>query len=211
MRRQEALGKGNDRCIGVQRSVNWNDMDRVKYYLLLFFAAVTLGAEAQTDFFGIPNIEIGGETYSLAWSAKIKFRYVEDFLPKKSSNSQFTSKVSLDFLHAGIEADHLANAKMAELESSKAEGQLTNLSKREGPNGDILIEYTSFVPDGEKMRVAEWNLCRFFANSTGVVLLQMKHREYDVKLEKFLSKVDKKREGWIKDVTDYVMPEITIK
>ncbi|MCQ2217843.1 MAG: hypothetical protein MJZ33_05090 [Paludibacteraceae bacterium] len=186
-------------------------MNRIKYYLLLFFAAFSLGVTAQTDFFGIPKVEIGGEEYSLAWSAKIKFRYVEDFLPKKASNSRFSSKVSLDFFNADVELSKVVASKMAELEVNKAENLLTNLSKMEAPNGDVYIEYVGYVPDGEKMRVAEYNICRYSANSTGVILLQMKHREYDIKLEKFLSVVEKNGAKWKADVKAYNIPDITVK
>lgn len=186
-------------------------MKRVKYFLLLLFAAVSLGANAQTDFFGIPKVEIGGRSYQLAWSAKIKFRYIEDFLPKNTSNADFSSKVSLDFFKADVEVEKVVNAKMAELKVSKAENRLTNLTRTVAPNGDILLEYVAYVPGGKKMYVAEWNLCRCAANSKGVIILQMKHRDYDVELEKFLSQVDKKRAGWIKEVNAYQIPNIVVK
>jgi len=186
-------------------------MDRLKFYLLFLLSAFSLGVNAQTDFFGIPKMEIGGEEYSLVWSAKIKFRYVEDFLPKKVSNTHFTSKVSIDFYDADVDVEKVANFKMAELEAGKTENLLTNLSHSVAANGDFLIEYVAFVQGGEKMQVAEWNLCRLVANSRGVVLLQMKRREYDVKLDKYLSRVEKKKDAWVKEVLSYKIPDIVVK
>ena len=62
------------------------------------------------------------------------------------------------------------------------------------------------------MQVAEWNLCRLIANnSKGVALLQMKRREYDIKLEKFISHVEKKKSGWVKEVLSYKLPDLVVK
>ena len=187
-------------------------MDRLKFYLLFLLSAFSLGVSAQTDFFGIPKMEIGGEEYSLVWSAKIKFRYVEDFLPKKVTNSHFTSKVSLDFYDADVDVEKVANFKIAELEASKTENLVTNLTHSVASNGEYLIEYVAFVQGGDKMQVAEWNLCRLIANnSKGVALLQMKRREYDIKLEKFISHVEKKKSGWVKEVLSYKLPDLVVK
>lgn len=187
-------------------------MNRMKYYLLLLLAAFSLGANAQTDFFGIQKMTVGGEEYSLVWSAKIKFRYVEDFLPKKASNNTFTSKVSLDFYNADVELEKVVNFKMAEFEASKEENRLANLQKSVASNGDVLIEYVTFAQNGEKMRVAEWNICRFVKNGEmGVVQLQTKHREYDIKMDKFMLQVEKKRTEWVNDIVSYKIPTLTVK
>lgn len=182
----------------------------------LFFLNVLLlcglSAFAQKDFFGIPKMELNGEEYTLRWSAKThKVRYVEDFLPKKDSYSRFNSKVSLDFIAADVEVSALVDAKMESLAADKEDGLVSKFNKFVAVNGDVLVEYVMMdVYDGE-IRVAEWNICRYFRTKNGVLLLQMKRREYKVKAGKFQSEVESKREAWIKAVSDYKIPQITIK
>jgi len=188
------------------------NMRSIKLFFLSLLLLCSASIFAQKDFFGIPKLVLNGEEYTLRWSAKThKVRYVEDFLPKKDSYSRFNSKVSFDFIEADLMASDIADAKMESLGIEKEEGTVAKYNKTVSANGDILIEYTTIDVDDAKIRVAEWNICRYAKVNNGVLLVQMKMREYDVKADKFQSMVDSNREKWIKAVTSYKIPHISIK
>ena len=185
-----------------------------KTALFLLFFLTTSAAFAQTDYLGISSITLGGQVYSLKWSAKVRqTKILQEYLLPNESITRYNTKLILEHIRTRNAIEDIFDAKLDNLGDEKAEGRVLHFQQIKSENPDeLMLEFmVGNGRDGAARRV-EWNVYRYISIPDGVLIFIMSKRAYEEKnVTKFMKKVNENRLDWINSVVNYELPVITVK
>jgi hypothetical protein len=187
----------------------------LKRFLLLsvIILGSTISGIAQTDFFKIPSVKIGGVEYGLKWSARTHYgmRFIAEYLLPKDSYTRYNTKVIIEY-DTDKSLDSISQGKLKDLKEKKENGSVLHYQVlKNADTGEFIVEFMVGDVRGGKTLIAEWNVYRYRPNEKGAVLLAMSKRAYGEKeVNKFMKEVKKSREEWIKSITEYKLPLISV-
>lgn len=192
--------------------LNMNNMRRF-IAMCVFGAMTTFVSFAQKDFFGLPNVSVGDESYQLKWSAKMKNgKILEEFIRPNDDMSRFQEKVILELSNVGKSVEDEVANQMAALAIMKEQSIVFSYNQLDSKFPDeIWVEYTQGNVQGGKPFVLEWNFCRYKTVDDRVVLFRFRRRFYDTKEDAFMKKVEKNRTKWMDELVSYQIPVLKEK
>ncbi len=183
-----------------------------KIVLLFTLCAVSFNLSAQKDYLGVASINFDNESYLLRWSAKTKTgRLLEEFLPAKANFASFETKLILECSSEGKEIADEVRVMMSTLALKKEENIVYSFQQIEAQAPDeIWIEYIQGNVQGGQPFTLEWNLNRYKLIGNRVVLFRTCHRGYNIEVNSFTKKANKKREEWIKEAMTFSFDTVKI-
>ncbi len=189
---------------------------KVLRFLLILFSVLLLGCFpvfCQTDYLGLPKVSLAEGDYLLRWSSKTKSgRYLEEFLKKDESMVRFESKVIVECTPKGAEVEKEENQLMTKLSLQKEQNIVFSFNKIEPlKEGELWIEYVQGNVQGGKTFTLEWNVARIRQVEDRVVFFRFLHRTYKDELDAFMKKVEKKRNEWLKNASDFKLESVKVK
>jgi hypothetical protein len=172
------------------------------------------------DYLNIPGpLSFNGTNYNISWSAHPTAAYYkQEYLEKGEDANRFNKMVMMEaVLSSTLQPKDAVAAKMAELDQRKKTDALvnyqtiTNAAKTEYIFDFLLSDGPASAPN-----IVEWNAYRYkiFTDKSGhkgIMLFAISMRAYGDKVKPFLNSLKEVRPKVITSLTNYNLPQISLK
>lgn len=165
---------------------NWKLTIRLGALVLGYGLAATAAFAQVTDYLGLPGpIELGGQSYVLAWSSSPQDNYIKhEYVPEGQVLEQFEDMVIVEILIAPFRPIDTMAMQVEHLNQTRGEDPVFNFDMLHNEtNGEAVLDFLLSEQDAEGEYMIEWNAYRYapYENAegeTGVLLFAISHRAY---------------------------------
>lgn len=185
----------------------------------MFVAAALLQALAASpqvsDLLGVPGpIELGGQSYRLAWSAQPSPAYAkQEYVPAGQGVEQFRHMLLIETM-ADKPLREVVRDKLRALHKRKASDPVQRMAVIENEAGDeVIVDFvmSATLPGGRY--VVEWNAYRYATyrdrdGRSGTLLLGLSARGYDDEATAFLQGLKAFRQQQIEALSRAPLPAV---
>ena len=173
-----------------------------------------------TDYLTVPvPVSFDQKVFNLNWSSHPSANfYKQEYIPKGESANEYKTMLLLDVMTGGATVKAVVENKIAELKQMKLANPLVKYSVINNPaTGEYLLDFvlTANAPNGT-VNIAERNVYRYksFADKAGqkgIVLFGVSTRAYGAGVAAFFASLKSNQNDFVKKVTAFKVPEITIR
>ncbi len=153
-------------------------------FLSPVFALILMVAPAPAqvvDYLGVPGpIELGGESYELAWSSKPSENYIkQEYVPSGQTPETYNQMVFVERVTGDVKVVDAVREQVDMLEKRKGSDPLVNFEVlQKNATDEVVLDFLVGAKDSKGEYIVEWDLYRYAPMKSGVLLFAVSHRAY---------------------------------
>lgn len=142
---------------------------------------VTPAPAQVVDYLGVPGpVELGGESYELAWSSKPSENYIkQEYVPSGQTPETYNQMVFVERVTGDVKVVDAVREQIDMLEKRKGSDPLVNFEVlQKNATDEVVLDFLVGAKDSKGEYIVEWDLYRYAPMKSGVLLFAVSHRAY---------------------------------
>lgn len=187
--------------------------------IFIFTSFIRINTDEVVNYYGLPDVLIfNNQNYKLTWSSHpTDIYYKHEYIPKGEVVEHFNNMIMIDFLQTNLSAKDVMQAQVDKINERKKTDVVCNYQLIESPDGnEFILDFLMSESKNNQIDLLEWNGYHYKSYTDklghkGVLLFAISHRAYGDQTATMLHDLSNYRNGQIKALIAYPVPEIQLK